>query len=402
MQTDTLHHWYGPSRFVIGAGCVGELEPIAKDAEISHVLLITSQSVAADSEIINPIIDGLGSLDVTVFDEVSIKKELETVLAAVDLIESSSIDGIVSVGGGSTVDVARAVSAVAVTDDDPTTLFADVGDDGEIEFSDIPSASLPVIAIPTTLSGAEVTCAAGMNIGDPDQGSRRVRNAPMISPDLWPEAIFYDPKIAARTPDSVLGPSAMNGLDHGIEMLYSRNGSAFTDATATQGIRLFNESIPNLLGDSQNIDTLERAMTGVALSTLGLIDPTTGAKYSVIHAFGHQLAQRYDVHQGQVHGIVAPTVLDYIFDNIETNQAQLAEALGCATKKDSQTAIVNRVRELRNALSLPSELRTLDAIERNDFPELAEAIRNDIGIQFGPSGLTPTTAEIEGILDSAW
>lgn len=399
---ENLHHWYGPTRFVVGAGSACELADAARNEGMSRVLLVTSQSVAADSGIIDPVLEGLGDLDVFVFDEVSIQKSLSTVRTAVDVVESSSVDGIVSLGGGSTIDVARAVSAVAVTDDDPTSLFADVSPDGEIQFSDISSHSLPVMAVPTTLSGAEVTCAAGMNIGNPAEGSREARSAPMISPELWPEWIVYDPELAVRTPDSVLGPSAMNGLDHGIEMLYSKNRSAFTDATATQGVRLLNESIPGILGEEQSIESIERAMTGVVLGTLGLIDPTTGAKYSVIHAFGHQIAQRYDVPQGLSHGTVAPEILDHIFDAVETNRGQLADALGRDDGIEPKPAIIERVEELRTALRLPSNLRSVEEVERADFPQLAEAIINDIGMQFGPRNLSFTTSDVEAILEAAW
>jgi alcohol dehydrogenase class IV len=369
---------------------------------MSRVLLVTSQSVGADAQIIDPVLEGLMDLDVVVFDEVSIQKTLSTVQTAVDEIESSHIDGIVSLGGGSTIDVARAISAVAATDDDPASLYAGVSPDGAIRFSDIPSDTLPVMAVPTTLSGAEVTCAAGMNIGNPDEGSREVRSAPMISAELWPEWIYYDPELAVRTPDTVLGPSAMNGLDHGIEMLYSKNRSAFTDATATQGIRLLNESIPGILGDEQNVESIERAMTGVALGTLGLIDPTTGAKYSVIHAFGHQIAQRYDVPQGLAHGVVAPEILNHIFDAVETNKHQLAEALGRDDGTEPKSAILERVRELRTELALPTNLRSVEAVERGDFSLLAEAIVNDIGMQFGPRNLSFTTSDVEAILEAAW
>jgi len=399
---DKLHHWYGPTRFVIGAGCVRNLAEAAKQEGMSRVLLVTSQSVGADSQIIDPVLEGLMDLDVVVFDEVSIQKTLSTVQTAVDEIESSHIDGIVSLGGGSTIDVARAISAVAATDDDPASLYAGVSPDGAIRFSDIPSDTLPVMAVPTTLSGAEVTCAAGMNIGNPDEGSREVRSAPMISAELWPEWIYYDPELAVRTPDTVLGPSAMNGLDHGIEMLYSKNRSAFTDATATQGIRLLNESIPGILGDEQNVESIERAMTGVALGTLGLIDPTTGAKYSVIHAFGHQIAQRYDVPQGLAHGVVAPEILNHIFDAVETNKHQLAEALGRDDGTEPKSAILERVRELRTELALPTNLRSVEAVERGDFSLLAEAIVNDIGMQFGPRNLSFTTSDVEAILKAAW
>jgi alcohol dehydrogenase len=119
MKSDCFHHWYGPTHFVIGPGCVDELESSAERTDISRVLLVTSRSVAADPGLLDPVVNGLGDVAVTVFDDVSIKKQLDTVVSAVDIVEELDIDGIVSLGGGSTVDAARAVSAVAATDADP-------------------------------------------------------------------------------------------------------------------------------------------------------------------------------------------------------------------------------------------------------------------------------------------
>lgn len=402
MQTQNIHHWYGPTHFHIGAGCVDGLKSSVKQAGMSSVLLVTSQSIAADADLIQPVLDGLGDIPVTVFKEVSIKKQLDTVQSASNIIEESAIDGIVSIGGGSTADAASAISVVAATDADPKSLFAAVDSDGQIQVSGISPTTLPVIAVPTTLSGAEVTCAAGMNIGDAERGSRRVRSAPIISSEIWPEAVFYDPQLAAKTPDRILGPSAMNGLDHGIEMLYSRNRTPFTDATAAQGVRILNGSIPVLLDDNRDLETITQAMTGIALATTGLIDPISGAKYSLIHAFGHQLSQRYDIQQGQAHGVIAPAVLDYVFSTVEYNQDMLSWALGSKKRNDQHTYIVERVTALRNALRLPTHLHSLDGLSRNDFPVLSEAIQNDIGIRFGPVGLAPSTDEIEDILAAAW
>jgi len=402
MESKCLHHWYGPTQYTIGPGCIRKLESRIKRAGVTQVLLVTSRSVAADSGIIDPIYEGLGSLNVSRFDDVSINKQLDTVESAIDIVEDSAIDGIVSLGGGSTVDAARVISAVAATDADPESLFATINSDGQVNLSNISTDTLPVISVPTTLSGAEVTCAAGVNIGASDSGTRQVRSAPIISPEIWPIAIFYDPHLAARTPSKVLGASVMNGLDHGIEMLYSRNATPFTNATAAQGIRLLNDTIPSLLTKERDFKTLERAMMGIALSTMGLIDPTSGAKYSLIHAFGHQISQRYNIHQGQVHGVVAPNVLEYIFDNIESNSQLLAQALGGHGVNDHQRYIVNRVSDLRNALSLPSQLRSFGTLKPKEFSTLASAILSDIGIQFGPKGLSPSKKEIEEILDASW
>jgi alcohol dehydrogenase len=198
----------------------------------------------------------------------------------------------------------------------------------------------------------------------------------------------------------------MNGLDHAIEMLYSRNGTPFTDATAKHGLELLAEAYPATVEDPTDTAARGRAMVGVALGTTGLIDPVSGPKYSLIHAFGHRFAQRYTIQQGYAHGVVAPSVLEYVFDQVDGKRDDLVDALGCRTDgagpDETAAAVVSRVRDIRTRVGIPSGLRKIDGVEREHFPELAAAITDDIGVRFGPPGLSPAPEEIEGVLQNAW
>jgi alcohol dehydrogenase len=198
----------------------------------------------------------------------------------------------------------------------------------------------------------------------------------------------------------------MNGLDHAIEMLYSRNGTPFTDATAKHGLELLAEAYPATVEDPTDTAARGQAMVGVALGATGLIDPVSGPKYSLIHAFGHRFAQRYTIQQGYAHGVVAPSVLEYVFDQVDGKRDDLADALGCRTDgagpEETAAAVVSRVRDIRNRVGIPSGLRKIDGVEREHFPELAVAITDDIGVRFGPPGLSPAPDEIEGVLQNAW
>lgn len=402
MAQTAFHHWYGPSHIIYGENCTTELAPFIESFGGTRALVVTSRSVGNLSSVIDPVTDGLGEVLGDVYSGVTIEKSYETVTEITNLLDELKADVIVGLGGGSCMDAARAASVIATHPeiDDPMTLFAKV-DGGTLVPSNLASNPLPVIEIPTTLSGAEVTCAAGMNITD-SQGGHVVRRAPMIHESIWPKGIFYDPTLAIETPQQIIATSGMNGFDHGIEMLYSRNAVPMTDATASHGVRLLHQNLPTLGQNPDDLNAMGKSMVGVALATTGLIDLRTGPKYSLIHAFGHQVAQQYDVQQGLAHAAVAPHVLEYVFGECDGQRELLASAFVGAEGESAIQTIIDGVVTVRDGLHLPSQLREIKGVKRENFNSLADAISEDIGLQFGPEDVDPTTADIVSILESAW
>jgi alcohol dehydrogenase len=400
-----FRHWYGPTELTAGPGCVKDLERGVRESGGSQALVVAGRSVSKQPAVMDPVRDGLGDAFGGMFTEVTADKSYESVRSAAKRVLDDDLDAVVGLGGGGCMDAARAVSVVASHfEADPQSLFAGIGDQGDLTLSKLSNTPLPVVEIPTTLSGAEVTCAAGMNVADPD-GGNIVRSAPIIHPNIWPNEIFYDPTLAVETPDRVLATSAMNGFDHGIEMLYSRNAIPMTDATAAHGVRLLSRSLPQLGESTDNEDAMGEAMTGVSLATTGLIDPTSGPKYSIIHAFGHQLAQQCGIQQGLAHGVMAPEVLAFIFETVPGRRELLADVLGVgAVGSEAETgdAIVEAVREIRDGLGLPGRLRDLDAVSREEFDALGTAIASDIGLQFAPDGLDLSPESLARVLERAW
>lgn len=131
-----------------------------------------------------------------------------------------------------------------------------------------------------------------------------------------------------------------------------------------------------------------------------------GRKISVIHAFGHGFARRYDVQQGTVHAVVAPHVLAYLFDEVDASRRALANGLGVATAGRDDAAIaedvVSEVAAVRDSLPVPSRLRELDPVDEDDFPAIAEYIADDWSMEQAPADLDATPEAIEGVLREAW
>ena len=400
---------YGPSEIRIGEDAVTGLPTVLDRHGVSRAMVVAGQTVGSTSAVMDPVDAALGDRLVEVFDRTTPEKEASTAFEGVERMDTLDVDGLVAVGGGSSVDVAQAISIFQAEDRPAPELFSTVGDDGSIGLPELSESKVPVYCVPTTFSGAELTCAAGINLDTVRQGSmpETPREGPIYDPAVMPEGLFYDSRIIATTPRGVLAASGMNGLDHGIEMLYSRHANPITDATATHGLKLLRDGLPAAVGSDATAEAIQTAAAGIVLSSYGLVDPTADAnKYSLIHAFGHIISRHYKIQQGQVHGIVAPAVLEYIFDSVDGRRTLLADGLGVwdpdTSDGEMADAIVAEVTAIRDALDLPARLREVPGVNRDEISAVADGILQDVGIQNGPARLDPTKSELSEVLAAAF
>jgi len=395
---------YGPISIRYGPSCVSSLRDILAENSVERVMIVTGNNVGSNEEVMQPVRSGIGDRLVTVFDETTPKKDGEIALRGVERMRERSIDGIVVVGSGSSIDVARAMCVIEA-EGNSKNLFSTHTPDGNINRPELPAEKISLFAVPTTFAGSEMTCASGVNFTTVRDGTlaKKSRSGPIYDPKILPTAIYYDPELYATTPKGVLAASGMNGFDHGLEMLYSRNANPITDAMASYGLAVLRESLPAAVNDPSNTEQVGRAINGVLLCSFGLVDPAAQAnKYNIIHAFGHILSRFYDIQQGTVHGIVAPAVLQYIFTHADGRRELLADAMGVVgttNGTETATAIVNSMREMRTALGLPDCLSDEILVERDHLSRLATEISQDVGVKNGPTGVPTDPDNFQEILE---
>jgi len=193
----------------------------------------------------------------------------------------------------------------------------------------------------------------------------------------------------------------MNGFDKGIETLYAATATPVTDATAMRGLSLFQDGL-FAFGDGGREDWVFDALVrGCTLVQYGISRPDAGT-LSLIHAFGHGLTRTYDVQQGAAHAVVAPHVLEYLFEQTDARRELLARALGVGGAADPASAVVDAVADVVAALDLPTRLRDVDGPDRDEFPAVAEAVLADSFMANAPPGLDATREDIVGALEAAW
>ncbi|WP_254525620.1 iron-containing alcohol dehydrogenase family protein [Natrinema caseinilyticum] len=383
---------------VYGRGCAARLSEYLDGHGLERTLLVCGSNVGANDDLMEPIRDGLGDRLVGVFDRTTGEKRAETVFDAIDSMRETDADVLVGVGGGSSLDVARQTSVIA-SDGRSLTDLREEARDGSVATPESNTQRRPVIVIPTTFAGADVSDSGSITIFSADDSPT---NQPIrVSGSEMPIADFADPSLFETTPPTALGGSAMNGFDKGIETLYARDANPVSDGVGIHGLRLLSDALPQVAGEGGNSDVsqMDRAVVG---SLLVQID----RKVSIVHAFGHGFARRYPVQQGAIHAIVVPHVLRYLFAEVDASRALMATALGIDTSAGTDAevgeSVIDAIVTMRDAFDVPTRLRDLSATREEDLPAIAEFIVDDPPMARTPTGLDPSAEDIESVLREAW
>jgi alcohol dehydrogenase class IV len=389
---------HGPIRY--GRGCVDALADDLAGTGAERALVVCGTTVGNTEAVVGPVEDGLGESHAGTFAGTTPDKRLGTAVAGLEAMEDVDADALVAVGGGSSLDVAKAIAVLAGRDEDPPELAAELEDTGTIA---VPDAVPPILTVPTTLAGADLSMAAGITATPASGLVDQPVGGGLFAQSLMPAALLYDPDLFATTPTDVLAGSAMNGFDKAIEAPYANTRTAITDATAKRALELLADGLPDLREDTDA--ALDRVVPGIILAQYGASRPD-GMTLSLLHAFGHGLTAGYPVQQGVAHAVIAPHALEYLFEHVDGRRRLLADGLGVDTAglsdEDLAAAVVSRVAEIRDALDLPSTLRAVEGIAQSDIPDIAAYVMDDNLMGYVPNELEPTGEEIEGVLRDAW
>jgi alcohol dehydrogenase class IV len=391
--TDSFEFDYFGSEMIYGQDCIDWLGELLARKNLDDALVVCGSNVGANEAVMRPIRQGLDNRLGGVFDGTTPEKSAETIYDGIEAMRETNADVLIGVGGGSSLDIARQMS-VFEADGRSLADFRTAALEGRSMSRDVAGSHTPVIVVPTTFAGADVSSGGSIEILSAEKSptDQPVR----LSGSVMPDAMVYDPNLFETTPMSVLAGSAMNGFDKGIETIYARNATPITDATAVRGLRLLRAAYPNLGGDP----------TAMKRAVIGLVLVQFERRISLIHAFGHGFARHYPVQQGVIHAILVPHVLRYLFEQIDGNRKTLADGLGVDdsqfTHDELSEEIVREVTRVRDSFDLPIRLREINAINEGELPTVAELILSDGLMSNTPEEFDPSAEEIEAVLYKAW
>ena len=393
LDTTPFDYDFAPGAIRYGRGCSAELGADLDDFGFERALVVTGTNVGANDGVMDPVRGGLGDRLVDVFDETTPECRMETAYGALDIVESEDIDVLVGVGAGSSLDIATMTSTLHARYRSISDIQDEVDRTGALVVEE-EGDFLPLVFVPTTLAGADLSAGAGIKVPG------RTGEKTLLSRALMMTAAYYDPDLYETTPEGVLIGSAMNGFDKGIEALYSKHGEPITDATALTGLRYLRSALPRLREDDAP-EVMERIVLGHILVQFGVTVPGA-TKLAVVHAFGHALRHQYGVQQGVAHALVVPHALRWVLGDSSAGRDDLVEAFEVEDAADPVEAIATAVAEIRDSLGLPSRLRDVEGATRESLRETAVVAYEDEYMWNGPEDLEPTVNDIEAVLEATW
>lgn len=325
-------------------------------AEGHKNILIVTDAMLVKLGLVEPMKQALEAdgVTVTIYDGVLPDPTVEQIEAGFDIYKANNCDGLLAIGGGSSIDAAKVVGARAKNDRPirkMTGLFR------------VWRGMAPLYAVPTTAgTGSEVTIAAV--VSDPEAQ----RKLPMMDLRLLPSACALDGGLMTGLPAPITAATGMDALTHAVEAYISRNAFKATDVLAVEATQLIMQHLETAVADGANV-AARQAMTR-ASNLAGKAFTQAGVGY--VHAIAHNFGALYHTPHGLANAIVMPYVLDYSLPNCAGRLADLARAcnIGSGSDEDLAKAFIARIRQMNETFNIPANL---EALKREDIPQIATA-----------------------------
>ena len=384
----------GPlQRVVFASGAVSRIAEEVRALGVSRAMLVCGGNTRR-SRLFETVRTELGTLCAEVFDRVVEHSDALMVTQGAEIAGNAGIDALVAVGGGSASDTAKAIAILLGNGGPLERHAARFTPPDRFEPKPIPGPKLPVIAIPTTASAAEVT--PGLGIRDPATGKKLL----FWDVSLASRVIILDPVANVEVPAALMASTAMNAFAHCAEGLYSRVRNPISEGLARQGARILARGIPAMVAAPDDPRHRGDVLVGANLSGMVI----SNARVGIHHAVCHSLGALGGLPHGVANSIMLPHALAYNIDVAAPELRGLAEALGVARDGMSDAAAaeaaVNAVAALQQSSKVPQRLRDT-SLDRALLPAIAEQTLGDRGLYFNPKP-THSAEPILRLLEQAW
>ena len=308
-----------PSRVVFGAGALERLGEEIERLGAKRALVLCTPEQRATAEVI---VARLGARAAGVYDRAVMHVPIETAEAARAAAARLTADCCVAVGGGSTIGLGKAIAL---------------------------TSELPIVAIPTTFAGSEMTPIYGIT----EQGQKKTGRDPRV----LPKTVIYDPRLLVTLPARIAGPSGMNAIAHCVEALYAQDANPITSLMAEEGIRALAASLPTVVREPENLEVRGEALYGAWLAgaCLGQVG------MALHHKLCHTLGGSFNLPHAETHTVILPHATAYNFDAAPEAMTRIARSLGSI---DPAGALYDLARALGGPVSLKDLGMPRDGLER--------------------------------------
>ena len=367
-----------------GAGCIKEI-PGEVDRRGLNKAFVCSDPDLVKFGVTKKVLDVLDEAKIayTLYSNIKPNPTIENVQTGVAAFKESGADFLIAIGGGSSMDTAKAVGIIIANPE-----FEDVRSPEGVAPTKNPS--VPIIAVPTTAgTAAEVT----INYVITDVEKKRkfvcvdVHDIPVVA--------VVDPEMMASMPKGLTASTGMDALTHAIEGYITKGAWEMTDMFHLEAIRLIAESLRGAVANTKEGReglALGQYIAGMGFSNVGL---------GIVHSMAHSLGAVYDTPHGVANAILLPTVMEYNAPATGEKYRYIAKAMGVEgtekmTQAEYRKAAVEAVRQLSKDVGIPQDLKAIVKDEDVDF--LAQSAMDDACRPGNPKD--PTLEDIKALYRS--
>ena len=334
-------NWNYPTAIRFGAGRIRELPEACRTLGISRPLIVTDPGLAKLPMIADAVrVCAEAGFTTAVFSDMQANPVEENVTRGVQVFRKGSHDGVIAFGGGSALDVGKAI-ALMIGQTRPLFDF----EDREDWYTRVNVAGMaPVIAVPTTAgTGSEVGRASV--ITDVADHTKKI----IFHPRMLPALVIEDPELTLGLPSQVTAATGMDALSHCLEAYCAPFYHPLAEGIAVEGMRLVKEWLPVAVRDGQNLEARSHMLIASSMGATAF-QKGLGAMHSLSHPCGANL----NTHHGLTNAVVMPYVLVWNRRAIEEKMTRLAAYL--SLPKHSFDGVLQWVLELRRTIGIPNTL----------------------------------------------
>ena len=307
------------------------------------------------------VLEGAG-LPYEIYSNIKANPTIENVQTGVAALAESGADYIIAIGGGSSMDTAKAIGIITTNPE-----FSDVKSLEGVAPTKNPCT--PIFAVPTTAgTAAEVTI--NYVITDPERNCKMV----CVDPHDIPVVAFVDPDMMATMPASLTAATGMDALTHAIEGYITGGAWELSDMFHIKAIEIIAKNLRAAVkGDAAGMEgmALGQYVAGMGFSNVGL---------GIVHSMAHPLGAVYDTPHGVANAIILPTVMEYNAECTGEKYREIARVMGvegvdAMTQEEYRKAAIDAVKQLSQDVGIPADLK--DIVKPEDIPFLAQSAFDD-------------------------
>ena len=344
MDLSRFYTWEMPARLVFGPGCARQAGEQLKRLGGRKALIVTDKGVEG-AGVLGPIVEGLGSAGVghVVYNGVEANPSIRCVEAGAAVYAAERCDCLLGVGGGSSMDSAKAIGILASNPGSDLRKLEGLG-----KFANtIP----PFIAVPTTCgTGSEATPTAVVTDTDTHY------KFPIFSSRLYPKVALIDGSLLTKLPGPVIASTGMDALCHALESYVNLNTNLISDALDLQAIGLISKWLRPAVANA-NLDAMSHMVLASTIAGMGFAN----TRVTIVHAMSHPVSGFYGVPHGVANAILLPYVMEFNLIGNAERFAEVARAMGedtfGLTTMEAARLSVKAVRDLSQDVGIPESLK---------------------------------------------